>query len=72
MNMNMLVQRTQRYERAQRVSFQCSQQLFLDNASVIERKKRYVAFEYLHNDNHSTLLLSRTLQDSKHTYNKAP
>ena len=53
--------------RAQRVSFQYSQQLFLDTACVIEREKHYVAFNYLHNDNHSSLLLYRTLQDSKHT-----
>lgn len=55
---------------AQRVSFQYSQQLFLDNTSVIEREKHYVAFSYLHDDNHSRLLLNKTLQDIKRTYDK--
>ena len=56
--------------RAQRVSFQYSQQLFLDNAYVIEREKHYVAFNYLHNHNHSSLLLYKTLQGSERTYDK--
>ena len=43
---------------------QHSQQLFhsFDIASVVEREKHWVAFKYLHGDNHSSLVLYRTLQ----------
>ena len=43
---------------------QHSQQLFhsFDIASVIDREKHWVAFRYLHDDSHNSLLLYRTLQ----------
>lgn len=70
MNMNRLVrQKTQRYDSTESV-ISVFTAAFLDTACVIEREKHYVAFNYLHNDNHSSLLLYRTLQDSKHTCDK--
>ena len=71
MNINMLVrQRTQIYQSAESVvsvftpTFpgQCMCQR---NREVIS-----VAFNCLHNDNHSSLLLYKNLQDCKHTYDK--